>query len=42
MKNFVIGTVFGIVVATVGFAGLATLLDSGVNQVKQALEVHSK
>jgi hypothetical protein len=34
MKNFVIGTVFGIVIATIGFSGVARLLDSGVNKVK--------
>jgi hypothetical protein len=35
MKNFLIGTVFGIIVATVGFSGIAKLLDNGVEKVKQ-------
>jgi len=35
MKNFFIGTIFGIVIATVGFSGIARLLDNGVNKVKQ-------
>ena len=34
MRNFVIGSIFGIVVATVGFSGIAKLLDNGVNKVK--------
>jgi len=35
MKNFIIGTIFGIVIATIGFGGVARLLDNGVNKVKQ-------
>jgi hypothetical protein len=34
MKNFIVGTIFGIVIATIGFSGVARLLDSGVNKVK--------
>ena len=34
MRSFIIGTVFGIVVATVGFSGIARLLDRGVDTVK--------
>lgn len=34
MKYF-IGFIAGIVVATVGFSGVARLLDSGVDKVKQ-------
>lgn len=35
MKNLIIGFVVGIVVATVGFSGIAQLLDTGVEKVKQ-------
>jgi hypothetical protein len=35
MKNFLLGTLFGIVIATIGFSGVAKLLDSGVNKVKE-------
>jgi len=35
MKNFLIGTVFGIIVATIGFSGIAKLLDNGVEKVKK-------
>ena len=34
MRNFILGTVFGIVIATVGFGGIARLLDRGVDTVK--------
>jgi hypothetical protein len=34
MKNFVIGTVFGLVLATVGFSGIARMLDKSVDVVK--------
>lgn len=32
------GTIFGIVIATVGFSGVARLLDNGVNKVKQTVQ----
>lgn len=35
MKNFIFGTIFGIVVATVGFSGIAKLLDKGVEKTKE-------
>jgi hypothetical protein len=34
MKNLVIGFVLGLVVATVGFAGVARILDHGVDKIK--------
>ena len=34
MKNFVFGTIFGLVLATVGFSGIAHILDKGVETVK--------
>jgi hypothetical protein len=34
MKNFVIGTIFGLILATVGFSGIARMLDKGVDTVK--------
>lgn len=40
MKNFIIGTVFGIVIATIGFSGVAHLLDKAVTKTKQtAVEI---
>lgn len=34
MKMFIIGTVFGLILATVGFGGIAKMLDKGVETVK--------
>jgi len=34
MKNVLIGFVLGLVVATVGFSGVARLLDKGVETIK--------
>ena len=34
MKMFIIGTVFGLILATVGFSGIAKMLDKGVETVK--------
>ena len=42
MKNFLIGTVFGIIIATVGFGGIAKMLDNGVEKVKQVTVEQTK
>ena len=34
MKAFILGTIFGLVLATVGFTGIARMLDNGVDKVK--------
>jgi hypothetical protein len=34
MKNFVIGVIFGLVLATVGFSGIARIMDKGVDTLK--------
>lgn len=34
MKAFLAGTIFGLVLATVGFSGIARMLDKGVESVK--------
>jgi hypothetical protein len=40
MKAFILGTVFGLVLATVGFSGIARMLDHGVEKVKtQSVEM---
>lgn len=38
MRNLIIGFVLGIIVATVGFTGVAKILDNGIGAVK----AHSK
>ena len=34
MKAFILGTVFGLVLATVGFSGIARIMDNGIDTVK--------
>ena len=33
--NFIYGVVFGIVIATVGFSGIAKMADKGVDKIKE-------
>ena len=35
MKTFLIGVIFGIVIATVGFSGIAKMMDNGINKTKE-------
>ena len=35
MTKFLVGFLLGVVVATIGFAGIANILDSGVDAVKE-------
>lgn len=35
MKSFIAGTIFGIVICTVGFTGIAKMFDNGVQKVQQ-------
>jgi hypothetical protein len=42
MREFLFGTMFGIVIATVGFSGVAKLLDSGVNKTKTIVQEQVK
>lgn len=34
MKNFAFGVIFGLVLATVGFSGIARIMDKGVDTLK--------
>ena len=36
--NFIIGVIFGIIVSTIGFSGVAKMLDSGVNTTKSVVK----
>jgi hypothetical protein len=42
MKNFILGTIFGIVISTIGFSGIAKLLDNGVNKTKTIVQEQVK
>lgn len=33
--KFILGVIVGIIIATVGFSGIARILDNGVNKVKE-------
>ena len=35
MRAFIMGTIFGLILATVGFGGIAKMLDRGVDTVKE-------
>ena len=42
MTKLFIGFILGIVVATVGFSGIARMLDNGVNKVKEVSQEQVK
>jgi len=42
MIKFVTGFILGVVVATVGFSGIARMLDNGVNKVKEVSQEQAK
>jgi len=42
MKGFIAGTVFGIVICTVGFSGIARVFDNGVTRVQEVAKEASK
>lgn len=42
MKAFIAGTIFGLVLATVGFSGIARILDHGVETVKHQSQEMAK
>ena len=42
MVKFAVGFVLGIVVATVGFSGVAKMMDSGVQQVQSVAKEAAK
>ena len=42
MLNLFIGFILGIAVATVGFSGMAKILDNGVNSTKNVIQEQVK
>jgi hypothetical protein len=42
MKNFIFGTIFGIIISTVGFSGIARMLDNGIQKTKAIAIEQSK
>jgi hypothetical protein len=42
MKGFIVGTVFGILICTVGISGIARILDNGVTKVQEVTKEAAK
>lgn len=42
MTNFIVGAIFGIVLATVGAGGIAKIVDRGVDQTKIIIQENVK
>jgi hypothetical protein len=42
MKAFVVGTIFGILICTVGLSGIARILDNGVSKVQEVSKEAAK
>jgi hypothetical protein len=42
MKGFIAGTIFGIVICTVGLTGIARILDTGVTKIQEVSKEAAK
>lgn len=42
MKTFIIGTIFGILISTVGISGIAKIMDNGVSKVQEVSKEAAK
>ena len=42
MKAFIAGTIFGIIICTVGFSGIAKMFDNGVAKVQEVSKEAAK
>ena len=42
MKGFIIGTVFGIMICTVGFSGIARIVDNVLTKVQEVSKEYAK
>lgn len=42
MRSFVLGTIFGILICTVGLSGIARILDNGVSKVQEVSKEAAK
>lgn len=42
MKAFIAGTIFGILICTVGISGIGRILDNGVNKVQEVSKEAAK
>ena len=42
MKGFILGTIFGIMIVTVGFSGMARIFDNGLAKVQEVSKEAAK
>ena len=42
MRGFVVGTIFGILICTVGLTGIARIFDNGVSRVQEVAKDAAK
>lgn len=42
MKGFILGTIFGIMICTVGFSGMARIFDNGLAKVQEVSKEAAK
>ena len=42
MKGFILGTVFGILICTVGLSGIARIFDNGLTKVQDVSKEYAK
>lgn len=42
MRSFIIGMIFGVIVTTVGFSGIARMFDNGIAKVQTLSEEAAK
>ena len=38
MREFIFGVIFGIIISTVGFTGIAKLFDNGVHKLQETVK----
>lgn len=42
MKQFILGTIFGIIIGSIGLTGISRLLDNGIKIVKEYAQEYAK
>ncbi len=42
MKGFILGTIFGVLICTVGLTGIARILDNGVTKIQEVSKEAAK
>lgn len=42
MKQFILGTIFGVIIGAVGLSGISRLLDNGIKMIKEYSQEYAK